>query len=225
MFRCSFCMINVVNRNDNERVGVASNYSGMRFWSPELIIKEIDKLVAMGVKTLKISDEMFLLNRKYYVPLCNMIKERGYGKFLNMWAYSRIDTIKRPENLKLVREAGIRWLCLGIESGDIKVRLEASKGKFKDVDINHIIDMMKLLLDASSLSDEQKASFNSMKEYIDEIRDLNGKYKDSYTNDPNWIYKTKETVKSEVQNKMAGGMSEEIKSENDLSGINMITGR
>ena len=91
--------------------------------------------------------------------------------------------------------------------------------------LNHIIDMMKLLLDASSLSDEQKASFNSMKEYIDEIRDLNGKYKDSYTNDPNWTYKTKETVKTEVQNKMAGGMSEEIKSENDLSGINMITGR
>ena len=91
--------------------------------------------------------------------------------------------------------------------------------------LNHIIDMMKLLLDASSLSDEQKASFNSMKEYIDEIRDLNGKYKDSYTNDPNWIYKNKETVKTEVQNKMAGGMSEEIKSENDLSGINMITGR
>jgi len=142
MFKCSFCMINVVNRNDNERIGVASNYSGMRFWSPELIIKEIDKLVAMGVKTLKISDEMFLLNRKYYVPLCEMIKERGYGKFLNMWAYSRIDTVKRPENLKLVREAGIRWLCLGIESGDIKVRLEASKGKFKDVDINYIIDMI-----------------------------------------------------------------------------------
>ena len=64
-----------------------------------------------------------------------------------------------------------------------------------------------------------------MKEYIDEIRDLNGKYKDSYTNDPNWTYKTKETVKTEVQNKMAGGMSEEIKSENDLSGVNMITGR
>ena len=54
---------------------------------------------------------------------------------------------------------------------------------------------------------------------------MNGKYNDSYTNDPNWTYKTKETVKTEVQNKMAGGMSEEIKSENDLSGVNMITGR
>ena len=91
--------------------------------------------------------------------------------------------------------------------------------------LNHIIDMMALLLDASSLTDEQKASFNSMKEYIDEIRDLNGKYKDSYQNDPNWTYKTKQTVRSDVNAKMAGGISEEIKSENDLSGINMITDR
>jgi len=91
--------------------------------------------------------------------------------------------------------------------------------------LNHIIDMMKLLLDASSLTEEQKASFNAMKEYIDEIRDLNGKYKDSYQNDPNWTYKTKETVRNDINAKMAGGMSEEIKSENDLSGINMITDR
>ena len=91
--------------------------------------------------------------------------------------------------------------------------------------LNHIIDMMKLLLDASSLTDDQKASFNAMKEYIDEIRDLNGKYKDSYINDPNWTYKAKETVRKDVNAKMAGGISEEIKSENDLSGINMITDR
>ena len=91
--------------------------------------------------------------------------------------------------------------------------------------LNHIIDMMKLLLDASSLTDDQKASFNAMKEYIDEIRDLNGKYKDSYQNDPNWTYKAKETVRNDVNAKMAGGISEEIKSENDLSGINMITDR
>ena len=91
--------------------------------------------------------------------------------------------------------------------------------------LNHVIDMMKLLLDASSLTDDQKASFNAMKEYIDEVRDLNTKYKDSYQNDPNWTYKTKQTVRDDVNAKMAGGVSEEIKSENDLSGINMITDR
>jgi len=142
MFKCSFCMINILNRNDNDPIGVASNYAGMRFWSPEFIIKEFDKLVEMGVKTLRISDEMFLLNRKYYVPLCELIKERGYGDILNMWAYSRIDTVKRPENLKLIREAGIKWLCLGIESGDKNVRLEVTKGKFEDVDIREVVRMV-----------------------------------------------------------------------------------
>tara|TARA_R100000008_G_scaffold65035_1_gene42044 strand:- start:94 stop:912 length:819 start_codon:yes stop_codon:yes gene_type:complete len=132
-------MINILNRNDNDPVGVASNYSKMRFWSPEFIITEFDKLVQMGVKTLRISDEMFLLNRKYYVPLCKLLKERGYGDILSMWAYSRVDTVAKPELLKLVREAGIKWLCLGIESGDKTVRLEVTKGRFEDVDIREVV--------------------------------------------------------------------------------------
>jgi radical SAM superfamily enzyme YgiQ (UPF0313 family) len=85
---------------------------------------------------------MFLLNRKYYVPLCELLKERGYGKFLRMWAYSRIDTVRRPDLLKLVREAGIKWLALGIESADKTVRLEVSKGKFEDVDISKVIEQV-----------------------------------------------------------------------------------
>ena len=80
--------------------------------------------------------------------------------------------------------------------------------------LNHIIDMMALLLDASSLTDEQKANFSSMKEYIDEVRDLNNKYKDSYTNDDNWTYKSKEDVASENDQKTAGGMAEEVKNDN-----------
>ena len=63
------------------------------------------------------------------------------------------------------------------------------------------------------------------KEYIDEVRDLNGKYKDSYQNDPNWTYKDKNTARNDINAKMAGGLSEEIRSERDLSGVNMITDR
>lgn len=139
IFRCSFCMINMIHRSDNDPIGVASNYSGMRFWSPEFIIKEFDKLVEMGVKTLRISDEMFLLNQKYYVPLCKLLIERGYGRELNMWAYSRVDTVQKPENLKLIREAGIRWLCLGIENGDKKIRLQVTKGTFEEIDIRNVV--------------------------------------------------------------------------------------
>ena len=138
-FGCNFCMINIINRDDNEEVGVASDYSKMRFWSTDFIIKEFDKLISMGVKTIRIVDEMFLLNPKYYIPLCEQLAERNKDDSLRIWSYSRIDTVKRPEILKLVRKAGIKWLALGIESGDKSVRLEVDKGKFEDVDVKKVI--------------------------------------------------------------------------------------
>ncbi len=138
-FKCSFCMINLINRDDEDEIGVSSNYSGMRFWSPDFIIKEFEKLIEMGVKTIRITDEMFLLNKKYYVPLCEKLSKLNTEDSLRMWAYSRIDTIKNPDTLALVRKAGIKWLCLGIESGDKKVRLEVAKGKFEDVDVKKVI--------------------------------------------------------------------------------------
>jgi radical SAM superfamily enzyme YgiQ (UPF0313 family) len=138
-FKCEFCMINILNRNDNDEIGIADNYAKMRHWSPEFIIKEFDQLVSMGVRTLRISDEMFLLNRKYFEPLCQKLRDRGYGKLLNMWAYSRVDTIRNQEHLKLIKDAGIKWLALGIESGDEKVRREVTKGTFEEVDIHSVI--------------------------------------------------------------------------------------
>ena len=140
MFKCNFCMINLINRNDSDEIGVAANYSNMRFWSPDFIIKEFDKLISMGVKTIRIVDEMFLLNPKYYVPLCEKLAERNKDDSLRIWSYSRIDTVKRPEILNLVRRAGIKWLALGIESGDKAIRLEVSKGKFEDVDVKKVIN-------------------------------------------------------------------------------------
>lgn len=138
-FRCSFCMINIINRNDLDEIGVSSKYSGMRFWSPEFIYKEFEKLVNYGVKTIRIVDEMFLLNPKYYLPLCKKLSILNKGSNLRMWAYSRVDTVKNPDVLKIVKDAGIRWLALGIESGNKKVRLEVTKGKFEDVDVKNVV--------------------------------------------------------------------------------------
>ena len=142
-FKCSFCMINIVNKNNNDELGVASNYSGMRFWSTNFIIKEFKKLFELGVYTIKITDEMFLLNPKYYIPLCEALAEYNIEDKLKMWAYSRIDTVKRPEILDKVRKAGIKWLCLGIESGRKDIRLEVSKGKFEDVDVTKIVKQVE----------------------------------------------------------------------------------
>ena len=97
----------------------------------------------MGVYTIRIVDEMFLLNRKYFVPLCELLRDRGHGKKLNMWAYSRIDTVKNIEHLELIKSAGINWLALGIESGVKDVRLEITKGRFEDVDIHGVVKMIE----------------------------------------------------------------------------------
>ena len=139
-FGCSFCMINILNRDDNQEIGVASNYKGMRFWSTEHNLRQFDILNDLGVSTIRIVDEMFLLYKKHYVPLCEGLAKKEYSGNLRMWSYSRVDTVTNGEFLNIIRNAGIKWLCLGIESATKSVRLEVSKGKFEDVDIRQVIN-------------------------------------------------------------------------------------
>ena len=124
-YRCSFCCINAPFEKHT-----------FRYWAPEHIIEEFDVLHKMGIKNIKIADEMFVLNKKHFLKICELIIERGYD--FNIWAYSRIDTVKE-EYLKTLKKAGVNWLALGIESGNRKVRLEVTKGKFTEVDINDIV--------------------------------------------------------------------------------------
>ena len=35
MFACNFCMINILNRTNDDENPNASNFKGMRFWSPD----------------------------------------------------------------------------------------------------------------------------------------------------------------------------------------------
>jgi len=141
-FGCNFCMINIVNRVDNADGVDASHSRGMRFWSAEWVAKEMRKLAKMGVKTLRISDEMFFLNRKYYEPILQNAIDEEFG--FNMWTYSRIDTVRR-DYLDLFKRAGVNWLALGVEAGNQVVRQEVSKGSFKEVNIR---DVCKTINDA-----------------------------------------------------------------------------
>ncbi|MCW5666133.1 MAG: cobalamin-dependent protein [Piscinibacter sp.] len=134
-FGCDFCMINIVNRQDNGEDVHAAHSRGMRFWSPGFIAAEMEKLATLGVQTLRISDEMFFLNRRYYEPLLQDVTARQLG--LNMWTYSRVDTV-RPAALELFKNAGVNWLALGIEAGSQTVRKEVSKGTFQEVNIREV---------------------------------------------------------------------------------------
>jgi anaerobic magnesium-protoporphyrin IX monomethyl ester cyclase len=139
-YKCSFCMINIINRTDST-YGVASDSSNkFRFWDPEFIITQFDKLAEMGVRNIKIADELFVLNPRHFMKVCELIIERGYD--FNIWAYSRIDTCK-PKYLKTLKKAGVNWLGLGIENPDQVLRKEVHKDSFKDVKITDLFSMMR----------------------------------------------------------------------------------
>lgn len=141
-FKCDFCMINIVNRVDNGDNVSAANSSGMRFWSPEFMLKEFDKLQSYGVNTIRLSDEMFFLDKRYFEPLLQGLVDRGYGKNLHMWAYARVDTV-RQKYLELFNNAGVKWLALGIEAADQKIRKEITKGTYEEVDIRDIVTQIR----------------------------------------------------------------------------------
>lgn len=129
-FHCDFCCINV-----------PFGGSSFRFWRPEFIIQKFDELaLKYKVKNIKIADEMFVLREDHFLKICDLLIERNYG--LNLWAYSRIDTVK-PHHLDKLKKAGVNWLVLGIESHSAHVRQGITKGKFSEADIVRTVRMIQ----------------------------------------------------------------------------------
>lgn len=129
-FKCSFCCINA-----------PFGGPGIRYWSPENVVNQITTLVERyGITNIKIPDEMFVLNRQHVLGICDGLINAGLAGHLNMWAYARIDTVRDNEVLAKMREAGFRWLGIGIESGSKHVRDGVAKGKFDDEDILQAIE-------------------------------------------------------------------------------------
>ena len=179
-FACSFCMINIVNRVDNSDHINASHSRGMRFWSPEWVKRELEKLALMGVETLRISDEMFFLNKRYYEPLLKGIVDQGFR--FNMWTYSRIDTV-RESALALFKSAGVNWLALGVEAGNQMVRQEVSKGTFKELNIRDICGSVReadINVISNYIFGFPHDTFATMRETLDLALELNTEMANMY---------------------------------------------
>ena len=127
-YRCVFCCINApfgVNR--------------YRMRKPEAVVAEVKHLFdTYGVRTFKIIDEMFVLNDRHVLEICDGLIAAGLGPHLNIWAYARVDTVK-SHLLDRLRRAGFRWLALGIESGSSFVR----DGAGKALRTENIIDIVR----------------------------------------------------------------------------------
>jgi anaerobic magnesium-protoporphyrin IX monomethyl ester cyclase len=179
-FSCDFCMINIVNRVNNGDEVSAADSRGMRFWSPEWVGREMRKLADMGVHTLRISDEMFFLNRKYYSAILQKVIDQGFG--FSMWTYSRIDTVRR-ELLELFKRAGVNWLAVGIEAGNQLVRKKVSKGSFQEVNIREVckaINEADINIISNYIFGLPEDTMESMQETLDLAIELNTEMANMY---------------------------------------------
>jgi Fe-S oxidoreductase len=124
-YSCLFCCINA-----------PFGKPGIRYRSPELVAKEIGILQEeYGIKNIKFVDELFVLDKRHYMRIVDLIIQKGYD--LNIWAYARVDSV-HPEELPKMKKAGINWLALGIESANPNVRDGATK-RMKVEDIKHVV--------------------------------------------------------------------------------------
>src|SRR5260370_1432836 len=92
-YHCSFCCIQAPFKSGERAAGYRDNVNSYRAWNPDTVLDQIDLLVNRhGVRNLKIADEMFVLNRRHVLGVCDRLIERRYD--LTIWAYTRVDTIK-----------------------------------------------------------------------------------------------------------------------------------
>ncbi|MDI6786288.1 MAG: radical SAM protein [bacterium] len=169
-FNCSYCPIHAFYGKP-----------GLRFRSPEKVIEEIDFLVKdYNVKNIKIMDELFVINEKRVLEICNLIIERGYS--LNIWVYARVDTVKE-RILKKMRQAGIKWFAYGFESANERVR----KGVSKKIKQEEIKEAVRMTYDADiniignfifGLPDDDE---KTMQETLNMAKEFNFEYINFYT--------------------------------------------
>jgi radical SAM superfamily enzyme YgiQ (UPF0313 family) len=139
-FRCSFCCIQSPFKTGESLMGLKAATNSYRMWKPQTIVAEIDQLVdRYGVRNIKIADELFVLNPKHVIDICDRLIERNYD--LNIWAYARVDTVKESMIEKL-RRAGVRWLAFGIEAASERVRDDVEKG-YDQSDIVKTLDEVR----------------------------------------------------------------------------------
>ena len=169
-YKCSFCCINA-----------PFGEAGIRYWSPKLIVDQIDLLVnKYSVKNIKIPDEMFVLNEQHVMGICDLIIERGYD--LNIWAYARVDTVK-DRYLEKLKRAGFNWLALGVESGSKYVRNGVEKGRFNDLDIVKMTNKIKehdIYIIANYIFGLPDDTTQSMQETLDLSLEINAEWANFY---------------------------------------------
>ena len=104
--KCNFCAAQSVFGN------------GVRYFDMKQVIDQLEYFIhEWEINILYILDDTFTLNRKRIYELCDYIISKGYNKKIEIQVSSRVNTVHLPTMQKM-REANVRWVFFGIESGN-----------------------------------------------------------------------------------------------------------
>jgi radical SAM superfamily enzyme YgiQ (UPF0313 family) len=138
-YHCTFCCIQAPFKSGEKELGLKETANSYRYWTPKQVGDELEKLAGMGVRNLKIADEMFVLNKRHVLGICDEIISRKLD--FNIWAYARIDTVKEGMLPKL-KQAGFNWLAFGIEAANSRVQADVDK-RFDEEDVYETVARTK----------------------------------------------------------------------------------
>ncbi|MFO0879126.1 MAG: cobalamin-dependent protein [Gemmataceae bacterium] len=180
-YHCSFCCIQAPFKRGEQAAGIKEGVNSYRFWSVERVLAQIDELVTKyGVRNLKIADEMFVLNRRHVLGICEGIIERGYN--LNIWAYTRVDTVK-DGMLETMKRAGINWLAFGIEAGAARVRdsVDKSFDQQEVFEVVHRVRQAGINVIGNYIFGLPEDDHDTMRATLDLARELNCEFANFYS--------------------------------------------
>ncbi|NLT73295.1 MAG: radical SAM protein [Chloroflexi bacterium] len=97
----------------------------VRFRSPENVLREIEMLAGLGIRSIHMYADLFTVNRDHVLGICQGLLDRGLK--IRWTCNSRVDFVD-PEMLDLMKRSGCWMISWGIESGDVEMLRRMHKG-------------------------------------------------------------------------------------------------
>ena len=139
-FRCYYCVPNAISwaRELEWRRFHNGKKPPVTLRSPENIVREFKAVKGEGYKAVSVADDLFLFGgKKRILDICAGLKEVS----LPFGVLARCDMILDEETVKALKDAGCRYVDLGIESLDQKV-LDDIKKDMKVETVKRAIDLL-----------------------------------------------------------------------------------
>ena len=115
------------------------------------------------------------------IDICNRIIKHGLD--LNIWAYSRVDTVNK-KLLNKLKQAGLNWVAYGIEAGSRKARASVNKGNFSKENIENTIKITReagIYVMGNFMFGLPEDTMETMQETLNFAKEVNCEYVNFYS--------------------------------------------